>query len=155
MLELKKTIKEDLETLFVFQTDEEGIQMAAFTAEDPSDKKAYLKKWSKIVTNKKIAMQTIRLDNRIIGSVIHFDMMDEANVSYWIDRQHWGKGYATEGLKQFIDLTPRRPLFAQVAFDNIGSQRVLEKAGFKMTGREVGFANARKQEIEEFVYRLD
>lgn len=155
MIDLKKTTKEDLETLFEFQTNKEGVWMAAFTAENPNDKEAYLTKWSKIVENPKIKMQTIRIENTIVGSVIHFDLGDETNVSYWIDQKHWGKGYASEGLKKFLEFSAKRPLFARVAFDNYGSQRVLEKCGFSKIGKEMGFANARKKEIEEFVYKLE
>lgn len=37
---LTKTEKDDLNTLFQFQLDEEGIYLAAFTPKDPSDKDA-------------------------------------------------------------------------------------------------------------------
>jgi RimJ/RimL family protein N-acetyltransferase len=47
-----------------------------------------------------------------------------------------------------------RPLGARVAFDNFGSQRVLEKNGFIRIGSDSGFANARQAEIEEFIYQL-
>jgi len=155
MIKLDKTTKEDLETLFVFQTNKDGIMMAAFTSENPSDKVAYLKKWTAIVDNPKVKMETIRLENIIVGSVIHFDIMSETNVSYWIDQKFWGKGIATKALNEFIKGSDKRPLFGMVAYDNIGSQKVLEKCGFKSIGKEKGFANARKKEIEEFVYRLD
>lgn len=159
MIELTKTTLEDLETLFIFQTNKDGIRMAAFTAEDPGDKEAYMKKWMKIVANPDIRMQTIRFENRIVGSVIHFnvifDAVEETHVSYWIDQQYWGKGLATEGLKSFIKDSVKRPLFARVAYDNYGSQKVLEKCGFKSIGKERGFARARNEEIEEFVYRFE
>jgi RimJ/RimL family protein N-acetyltransferase len=38
--------------------------------------------------------------------------------------------------------------------DNLGSIRVLEKCGFRMIGIEREFANARREEIDEAVYRL-
>lgn len=155
MIKLEKTTKKDLEILFVFQTNKDGIMMAAFTSENPNDKIAYLKKWSAIVENPKINMQTIRLENKIVGSVIHFDMMNETNVSYWIDQKFWGMGIATKALNEFINNSDKRPLFGRVAFDNFGSQKVLEKCGFKSIAKEKGFANARKKEIEEFVYKLD
>lgn len=155
MIELTKTTQEDLETLFVFQTNKDGIWMAAFTAEDPSDKEFYMKKWTKIVENPTMRMQTIRFNNKIVGSVIHFDVMEETNISYWIDQPYWGKGLATEGLKAFIKDSIKRPLFARVAYDNYGSQKVLEKCGFKSIGQEKGFANARKMEIKEFVYKFE
>jgi [ribosomal protein S5]-alanine N-acetyltransferase len=47
-----------------------------------------------------------------------------------------------------------RPVFGRVAFDNFGSQKVLEKCGFVKIGTDKGFANARQTEIEEFIYRL-
>jgi len=155
MIELTKTTQEDLETLFVFQTNKDGIWMAAFTAKDPGDKEFYMKKWTGFVENPDIRMQTMRFKNEIVGSVIHFDVMEETNVSYWIDQQHWGKGFATEGLKAFIKDSVKRPLFARVAYDNYGSQRVLEKCGFKSIGEEQGFANARNMEIKEFVYKFE
>ena len=51
-----------------------------------------------------------------------------------------------------IELT--RPIFGRVAFDNFGSQKVLEKCGFVKIGLDKGFANARQTEIEEFIYKL-
>ncbi|RYF99627.1 MAG: N-acetyltransferase, partial [Chitinophagaceae bacterium] len=40
------------------------------------------------------------------------------------------------------------------AFDNIGSQKVLEKCGFTKIGNDRGFAHARQAEIEEYIYKL-
>jgi hypothetical protein len=47
-----------------------------------------------------------------------------------------------------------RPLYARVAFDNVGSRRVLEKCGFRVIASERAYADARSGEIEEFVRRL-
>jgi RimJ/RimL family protein N-acetyltransferase len=58
-------------------------------------------------------------------------------------------------LKNFLNLETARPLFGRVAFDNLGSQKVLENCGFVKIGTDRGFANARQAEIEEFIYRLD
>ena len=58
-------------------------------------------------------------------------------------------------LKLFLLEEKERPLFAQVAFDNKGSIRVLEKCGFKERGNEKYFAKARGEEITEYLYRLD
>lgn len=152
---LQKTTVEDLETLFIFQADEESNRVAAFNSADPKDKKAYLDKWTGIVANPKVNMQTIFIDDVLVGSVIHFDLGDETNVSYWIDRKHWGKGIASKALQQFIATTDKQTLYGMVAFDNIGSQKVLERNGFVRIGAKKGFANGRGEEIQEFVYRLD
>ena len=154
MLTLEKTTLEDLEALFTFQTHPDGIWMAAFTPENSNDKAAYMAKFSDIIANPAINNQTIRLQNEIVGSVSHFDLGDETHVTYWIDRKHWGKGIASEALQKFVANAEKRPLFALVAFDNLGSQKVLEKAGFVRIGNDKGFANARGMEIEELLYRF-
>ena len=48
-----------------------------------------------------------------------------------------------------------RPLYARAAKDNIGSLRVLEKCGFTRIGEGRGFSDARGEEVEEFLLRLD
>ena len=152
---LKTTKEEDLNILFLNQTDKEANRMAAFTAENPDDKAAYMEKWTKIVHNPQVNMQTIFLEGEIVGSVLHFDMMNETNVSYWIARKYWGKGIGTLALLLFLKEVKKRPLFGRTAFDNYGSQKVLQKCGFVKIGEEKGFANARKEEIIEFVYKLN
>ena len=77
-----------------------------------------------------------------------------AEITYWIDRNFWGLEIATKALKDFLVIETTRPIFARVAFDNFGSQKVLEKCGFVKTGADKGFANARETEIEEFIYKL-
>ena len=154
-MKLIQTTVADLETLFQFQTNAEGIRMAAFTAKDPNDKVAYIEKWTKIVNNPDIRMQTIWLNEKIVGSVVHFDMMNETNVSYWIDQPFWGQGIATKALQLFMTDSPKTTFFGRVAFDNYGSQKVLERCGFQRISTETGFANGRNTEIEEFIYRFD
>ena len=81
-------------------------------------------------------------------------MDNEAEITYWIDRKLWGKGVATTALKDFLKIEQSRPIFGRVAFDNYGSQKVLEKCGFVRIGKDKGFANARQAEIEEYIYKL-
>lgn len=76
-------------------------------------------------------------------------------VTYWIDRKFWGNGIWTSALKNFLAIENTRLIFGRVAFDNIGSLKVLENCGFVKIGNDRGFANARKAEIEEFIYKLN
>ena len=151
---LTKTITDDLPALFQFQLDKEANHLAAFTAKEPNDKAAYLKKYTPFLSDPTIHMCTIRLNNEIIGSVSKFIMENEAEITYWIDRKFWGRGIATTALKDFLKIEPIRPIRARVAFDNYGSQKVLEKCGFVKIGKDTGFANARQTEIEEYIYTL-
>lgn len=148
------TEKDDLIAFFQFQLDEEANYLAAFTAKDPNDKAAYIEKYTKFLTDPTINMRTIRLNDEIAGSIAKFVMENEAEITYWIDKQFWGQGIATTALKQFLTIEQTRPIYARTAFDNYGSQKVLEKCGFIRTGQDKGFANARQTEIEEFIYTL-
>ncbi len=151
---LTVTTEEDLHTLFLFQVDEEANYLAAFTAKDPSNKTAYLEKYTKFLTDHTIHMRTIKANGEIAGSVAKFVMEGEAGITYWIDKKYWGQGLATRSLNQFLQIETIRPICAHVAFDNYGSRRVLEKCGFVKTGAGKGFANARQTEIEEYIYHL-
>jgi RimJ/RimL family protein N-acetyltransferase len=93
-------------------------------------------------------------DGEIAGSISKYVMEEEAEITYWIDRKFWGKGIATAALSAFLHLEQSRPIYGRVAFDNFGSQRVIEKCGFVKIGTDKGFANARQTEIEEYIYKL-
>lgn len=56
-------------------------------------------------------------------------------LSFWLATAYWGCGYATESVRAFIEIlfrtkeTPR--VWARTHRDNVASNRVLEKAGFR------------------------
>ncbi|MGL5888968.1 MAG: GNAT family N-acetyltransferase [Bacteroidia bacterium] len=151
---LIKTEKSDLESLFQFQLDHVASHLAAFTPKDHGNKVAYIEKYSKILIDPTKNMQTIKLNDVIIGSISTFVMENELEITYWIDRKFWGQGIGTAALSNFLQIEKIRPIFGRVAFDNYGSQKVLEKCGFVRIGKDSGFANARQAEIEEFIYKL-
>jgi RimJ/RimL family protein N-acetyltransferase len=151
---LRKTEAADLEFFFVFQLDNEANYLAAFTAKDPTDKAAYLQKYTKFLSDPTINTQTIIMENIIAGSIAKFEIHGEAEITYWIDKKFWGKGIATKALKEFLKGETMRPIFGRAAFDNFASQKVLEKCNFIKIGTDKGFANARQAEIEEFIYKL-
>lgn len=151
---LIETEKDDLNAFFQFQLDKEANYLAAFTSKDPNDKTAYIEKYTKHLADPAINMRTIKVNNVIAGSIAKFVMENEAGITYWIDRKFWGQGIATTALNDFLKIEQTRPIYGRVAFDNYGSQKVLEKCGFVKIGKDKGFANARQAEIEEFIYKL-
>ena len=64
---------------------------------------------------------------------------DDAELGYWIARDHWGRGYATEAGRAVIALADgslRLPrMKASQALDNPVSGKVLRKLGFRSTGQ--------------------
>lgn len=153
-LKLRQTRIEDLYILFQFQLDEEANYLAAFIPKDPTDKSAYLSKHTKLLNDPTINYLTITVNDNIVGSIVKFEMEGEAEITYWIDKEYWGQGIATKALREFLTVETKRPICGRVAFDNVGSQKVLEKCGFVKAAKERSYANVRRTEIEEFIYKL-
>jgi [ribosomal protein S5]-alanine N-acetyltransferase len=151
---LRPTEVDHLKHLFAFQLDQEASYMAAFTPRDAHDQVAYIARWTRLLHDPTITMRSIFIGPVLAGSIAKFEMDGQAEITYWIDRARWGRGIASAALQEFLKIEPTRPLFGHVAFDNIGSQRVLENCGFLKTGSSSGFANARQGEVQEFVYKL-
>lgn len=153
-LSIRKTQPSDLDSLFLFQLDEEAIQQAAFTREENRDKASYMGSHLQYLSLATVNSQTILLNGTIVGSIAKFEAFGMDEITFWIDKKYWGLGIATRALRAFLDIEASRPLHARVAFDNVRSQRVLEKSGFEKVDAVRSFANARNAEIEEYVYCL-
>ena len=145
----------DLDALFEQRRDPESVRMAAFTAEDPNDRTAFDVHMAKVRTSPEVTMRAITVDGRLVGSIASFVIEGDTEVTYWIDRSFWGQGIAGRALALLLESVPVRPLFTRVASDNVGWLKVLQKAGFAITGTEISFANGRNAEIEETILRLD
>lgn len=74
-----------------------------------------------------VTIQTIINDGHVAGHVLSYEKQGEFEISYWIGKEYWGKGIATQAVLKFLELQRRRPLFARVAKDHIASIRMLEK----------------------------
>jgi ribosomal-protein-alanine N-acetyltransferase len=75
----------------------------------------------------------------VIGAVRqHFEYSHCAEIGYWLGREYWGKGIATEAVIKLTQLvfadSKLQRLYAPVFSANKASMRVLEKAGYKLEG---------------------
>jgi RimJ/RimL family protein N-acetyltransferase len=155
VIHLREVIAEDLDVFFDNQRDPEANRMAAFTAKDPSDREAFDRHWKRILADGQIILRTILYDDQVADSVLSYVEAGEREVSYWLGRKYWGKGIATQALTQYLDLVKERPLHARAAKDNLASLRVLDKCGFRISGEDRGYANARGEETEEYILILE
>lgn len=146
---------QDLDAIYQQVTDPEAIRMAAFTAQDQTDRSAFLDRTSRLRSDTSVLHLVIDVDGEAAGTIGFFHIGDQAEVTYWVDRKRWGKGIASAALRMLLDEIAERPVYARAASDNIGSLRVLEKAGFQRVGVDRGFAAGRGEEIEETILRLD
>ena len=145
----------DLDTIYRQVTDPESVRMAAFTAEDQTDRRAFLDRMSRVLADTSASNRVIDVDGAIAGTIASFRIDNQLEVTYWVDRRQWGKGIASAALQLLLAETAERPVCARAASDNVGSLRVLEKAGFRRVGVNRGFAHGRVEEIEETILRLD
>lgn len=152
---LREVQAEDLPLFFEHQQDPEANYMAAFTAKDPTDQQAFMAHWARILGDTTNTIRTILIEGQVAGSVSSYEeTAGHLEVTYWLGKPYWGKGIATAALRAFLAPVTTRPIYGRVAKDNRASLRVLEKCGFTIIGEDKGFANARGQEIEEWLLQL-
>jgi len=147
---LRTATESDLPTLYEQQLDPEATAMAAFPSRD---EEAFYAHTKKIMADKSVIFRVIVRDEQVAGSIGSWEMEGKHEVGYWIGREYWGKGIATQALTQYLEVEKIRPLSAHVAKHNVGSKRVLEKNGFKVIGEDK-YRNSAGKEVEEFVLEL-
>lgn len=84
----------------------------------------------------------VTVEGRAVGSVGVFRQTNvhrlTAELGYYLAEEYWGKGIMTEAVKKTCALVFERSdivrIYAETFSDNIGSCRVLEKAGFTCEG---------------------
>lgn len=125
--------------------------MASFP---PRGRDEYLAHTAKVRRDPTSVLMTVVADGRVAGNMMSFVRLEKREVGYWIGKEFWGRGIATEALAGFLLLLEERPLYARVAKTHLASKRVLEKCGFKVAAEEV-FTDRLGHQIEEFLLRLD
>ena len=148
---IRDVTEADLPILFEQQLDPEATAMAAFPSRD---KEAFYAHSAKIMANPANIYKAILFGDQLAGSIVSWEQDGEWEVGYWLGKEFWGKGIATQALAEYLKITTTRPLIAHVARHNIGSKRVLEKNGFKVI-RDDGYTNPAGVWVDEFLLRLD
>jgi len=146
---LRDPIESDLPIFFDQQLDPEANAMAAFT---PRPREIFMEHWHKIMRDRTGFLKTILYNGLVAGNIVCWAQDENYLVGYWLGKEYWGKGIATAALSNFLTLVPFRPLSAHVVKHNIGSRRVLEKCGFRVTGEESFVGDG--HEIHELILTL-
>jgi len=149
---LRDVREADLPVLFEQQLDPEANRIAAF---HPRSRDEFAAHWKTILADPSKVKKAVLLDGQVVGNMVAFERDGRREVGYWIGREHWGRGIATDALRLFLKQVPVRPLHAVVAAHNAASIRVLEKCGFTVADRSRGSAGGRGPVVEELVFRLD
>ena len=148
---LRRVEDQDLDVLFEHQADPQAVAMAAFPARDKERFEAH---WAKIRADDTLVVRTIVADGMVAGNIGSWPADGQQTLGYWVGREYWGRGVATQALALLVDEVSVRPLYAHVVVHNVGSIRVLEKCGFRRDRALEAPAPALDDGFEELVYVL-
>ena len=151
-IQLRDVIEADLPIFYEQQLDPDATQMANFPSRD---REAFMAHWTRIMADESVQLKTILFNGEVAGNIVCFDQLGEREVGYWLGKEYWGKGIATQALEQFLKTIETRPLYAHVARHNIGSRRVLEKCGFTIMAEDRFFSEIFGENLDEYILKLD
>ena len=148
---LRSAEDRDLDVFFDHQADPQAVEMAAFPARDKDQFEAH---WAKVRADDTNVVRTIVADGMVAGYIGSWQDNGQQLFGYWVGREWWGRGVATQALALLVDEVSVRPLYAHVAVHNVGSIRVLEKCGFRRDRVQEAKAPAADDGIKEFIFVL-
>jgi len=116
-----------------------------YTEDDAED-------WFKKIHQKKLSLN-IYLDNSLIGGIgLTLDKDEFYEFGYWLGRDYWGQGYATEAGKGVFHYAAQKldspKIKASYMKGNIASENVLRKLGFNKVGEGKTYCVSRKEEVD-------
>ena len=99
--------------------------------------------------------------NQLVGMIEIRMEGHRAELGYVVAKAYWGKGYMTEAVKAIIEWAFSQPqvyrVYATTSVDNIGSQRVMEKAGMQREGllrRYIIHPNISAEPRDSYMYAI-
>jgi RimJ/RimL family protein N-acetyltransferase len=148
---IRDVSESDLPIFYEQQLDPVATQMAAFPSRD---RDAFMAHWkNKVLNNETGVVKTILFENQVAGNIVSWEQGGQREVGYWLGREYWGKGIATQALIEFLGIVKTRPLVAHVAKHNTASLRVLQKCGFQISSEDK-FTDENNMSIEEIILEL-
>ena len=94
-----------------------------------------------------------------IGLHLQTDILRKnAEIGYWLGESYWNKGIITKVIPQMTDYGFKNMdivrIFARIFGNNIASQKVVEKCGFKLEGKYEKTLFKNDQFLDEFIYAI-
>jgi RimJ/RimL family protein N-acetyltransferase len=133
-MKLREVADSDLDAFFDHQADRQAYEVADVPTRA---RPAFDVHWARIRGDRHVVIRAIEVDGEVAGHVLSWKRDDGVRlVGYWLGREFWGRGIASEALAAFLEVVRERPLQATVAHGNPASMRVLEKSGFRRLREE-------------------
>lgn len=148
---LRDVVEDDLDAIFEQHRDPESVEMAKVPSRDREGFDAH---WQRVLAGPTNVAKVIDVDGVVAGTALSWEQDGRRLVGYWLAREYWGRGLATQALAQLVAELPQRPLHAWVVTTNAGSIRVLQKCGFVEVGRHAEHDEHSGETVEELLYEL-
>lgn len=148
---LRRVEDRDIDLFFDHQADPQAVEMAAFPARD---RERFEARWEKVRADESLVTRAIVVDGSVAGNIGSWQESEQQLLGYWIGREWWGRGVATQALTLLMHEVSVRPLYAHVVAHHVGSIRVLEKCGFQRDRTQEASAPTSDDGIEELVFVL-
>ncbi|HWN23232.1 MAG TPA: GNAT family N-acetyltransferase, partial [Gaiellaceae bacterium] len=98
---LREVVEADLPAFYEHQRDREAAAMAAFP---PRERDAFMAHWAKTLANDSALTWTVVSDGAVAGNIGCWEDDGRRLVGYWIGREFWGRGLATQALAELLDV---------------------------------------------------
>ncbi|HEX7075371.1 MAG TPA: GNAT family N-acetyltransferase [Hyphomicrobiaceae bacterium] len=101
-------------------------------------------------------VQGIVSQGELVGLCGYMPDGNSAEIGYWVGKPWWGRGFATEAAGALIDYCFNEVGFERITcghfVDNPASARVIAKLGFRFTGWERVWCEARQSDVDTLKY---
>jgi len=133
-VELREIVDGDLDTLCAFQDDPEIVASGFVPHRAPGVFHEHMRKTK---LNAGSIGRSIWVDGVLTGSIMKFFRGGVHELGYLIGKPFWGRGIASIAVEQMLQISKDRPMYGVCIAENVASQRVLQKAGFKLDHKVV------------------
>lgn len=126
----------------------------------PYNKEAGEAFFNSIINDNPTRVFAIEVNDKAVGSIGIFPQADihekNAEMGYWLSEKYWGNGIMPKAIAEIVDYGFKTfditRIFACPFSTNIGSQRVLEKAGFELEARLKKALFKNGEYMDELIY---
>jgi len=160
---LREYVPEDWGQVHIYASDADLVKYMDWGPNTEDDTRAFVEAMIKTQEQNPRAVYefavTLKTNGMLIGgSGLAIPQYGQAALGYCLNKQYWGRGFATEAASALCGLGFRgldlHRIFAACRPDNVASARVMEKIGMKREGmlREHMYAKGKWQ--NSFVYSI-
>src|SRR5690349_4983076 len=99
VVHLRDVEDQDIDVFFEHQADPQAVEMAAFPARD---KDRFAAHWAKLRSDDSLVVRTIVADGLVAGNIGSWPDDGRQLLGYWVGREWWGRGVATQALALLV-----------------------------------------------------